>query len=150
MNKGIIFCGVLIAVGFVAFSTYNYVSKNTTPKVQHYEGQEITTKDQALSAFAQNNAEIKAILDLDDVSPSDLEKIHEISYTLEKAVDFLISEKLASQSKLEAIDEAVQALHYASEDHEKDTVQKWFVKLEMALVDLEDLKPSSETQSAER
>lgn len=100
--------------------------------VEHYEGQEFKNADDALATLNEKNGEIAEILKADKLTGSQFEKIHEISYTLEDAVDALKEKKAGAESKLDTIDEAVQALHHASENHEEAKVREWFAKLDPA------------------
>ena len=101
-------------------------------RVDHYEAQNLQTTEQAVQTLQDNNAKISKILEAKELGALELETIHEISYTLEAAIDKLISEKAAATDQLEAIDEAIQAVHYASENHEEAKVREWFAKLEPA------------------
>ncbi|MBL4804900.1 MAG: cupredoxin domain-containing protein [Alphaproteobacteria bacterium] len=102
-------------------------------RVEHYEGHAIATTEEALKTLKDENAEIAGILKSEKLEGSQLEQIHEISYTLENAIDKLIAEKAAPQGQLDAVDEAVQAVHHASENHEEAKVREWFAKLEPAV-----------------
>ena len=69
------------------------------------------------------------MLKSETLTDSQLEQIHEISYTLENGIDKLIADKAAPQAQLDAVDEAVQAIHHASENHEEAIVREWSEKL---------------------
>ncbi|MGB0719541.1 MAG: DUF6746 family protein [Bdellovibrionales bacterium] len=105
--------------------------------IQHYEAQSFENVAAAKQGLIDNNAKIAELLKSETLSGAQLEKIHEISYTLENAIDTLIAEKAGVQAKLESVDEAVQAIHHASEDHEESHVREWFPKLEQAVADLD-------------
>lgn len=101
-------------------------------RIHHYEGAEIHSSEEAVKILNEENAKIAAILEAEKLTDANLEKIHEISYSLENAIDKLIAEKAGSKTQLESIDEAIQAVHYASENHEEAKVREWFAKLEPA------------------
>ncbi|MDB2682917.1 cupredoxin domain-containing protein [Alphaproteobacteria bacterium] len=106
--------------------------------VQHYAAQSIQGKEEALKTFEKKNAEISKLLKFEKLQDSNLETIHEISYTLEAAIDKLIALKSAPEEKLGTIDEAVQALHHASEDHNEEQTREWFTKLETRISSLDN------------
>lgn len=121
-----------IAILSALIATPLYAEEN----VEHYEAQKIETSEQAIKVLQDNNAKIAVVLKKDTLAGSDLEAIHEISYTLEAAIDKLIAEKSGAPEQLEQIDEAIQAVHYASENHEEAKVREWFSKLEPAAENL--------------
>ncbi|MCB1782546.1 MAG: cupredoxin domain-containing protein [Alphaproteobacteria bacterium] len=64
-----------------------------------------------------------------DLGEAKLEEIHKDSYALEAATDFLRSEGSTDAALVDSLDEAVQALHYASENVEAEQTKEWFGKL---------------------
>ena len=117
--------------------------------VEHYEGVKVESAEQALTLLKDKNAEISALLEKEKLEGADLEKIHEISYSLENGIDFLIEEKKLPQAKMDAVDEAVQAVHYASEKHEEAKVREWFAKLEANVAALENDEQAAIEQKTE-
>lgn len=115
-------------------------------RVDHYAHEEITTSEDALKAFETQNGKILDLLSADTLSDSDLETIHEISYTLEAAIDRLIQSKFSDAGRLNLVDEAVQALHYASENHDEPAVREWFPKLQAAIESLEEKNMAAQPQ----
>lgn len=105
-------------------------------KVQHYEGKAFETPELAAKSLNNDNAKIADILKADKLTDAQLEQIHQISYGLEDAIDTLIAKKAGDKTKLETIDEAVQAIHHASENHKEAEVREWFAKLEPAAGDI--------------
>ena len=98
----------------------------------HYKAS-IATADEAFKAIDEKVAEINGILENEgELEFLELESIHEISYTLEAAVDKLRDEKAADVAKLDVLDEAVQAIHFASEEQQEAQTREWFSKLEPA------------------
>ena len=127
MKKIISFIAVIALFGAIYFLTLS-----EEKRVAHYEAQTLQSKEHAVQVLRDNNAKIAKILATEEVGTSELENIHEISYTLEAAIDKLIAEKAGGSDQLEDIDEAIQAVHYASENHEEAKVREWFAKLEPA------------------
>jgi hypothetical protein len=107
-------------------------------KIEHYEGQEIASSQEAITILQKDSAKITELLDGSDINDTVFETIHEMSYTLENATDKLIALEYTAQPKLDALDEAVQAIHHASESHEGDKVKEWAPKLANAITELQN------------
>lgn len=106
-------------------------------RIHHYEGKTITSPEQAVKTLNDENTAIKKILEENEVlSDSNLEIIHEISYTLENAIDYLKENKHADQPVMNAIDESIQAVHSSSENHNEEQTRAWQMKLELAIASL--------------
>ena len=86
-------------------------------KPQHFQGKPAETDEQARRNLREYNAKLKALLDKDKLSGSDLGEIHRISYTLENALAQLDPE-------VEWIAEYLEEVHLASERADRDTVRK--------------------------
>lgn len=102
-------------------------------RIDHYAGQSFSSASAAAQALRKNVGKIKEILSADEITDQDLEFVHEISYSLESAIDKLKDAQAGAPATLDAIDEAVQALHYASENHEQAKTQEWLGKLAAAI-----------------
>lgn len=135
MKKFLTVVAVLAVVGFSGQALASEESHEGG--VMHYEGHDVDTAEGALKLLHDKNAEVSAVLEREKLDGNDLEKIHEISYSLENGIDFLIAEKTFDQDKMEAVDEAVQAVHNNSENHEEAAVREWFPKLEERVAALE-------------
>ena len=55
---------------------------------------------------------------------NNLEVIHEQSYYLESSVEFLRDKTKLSGKEIDTLDELVQIIHFASENDEKETLEK--------------------------
>ena len=75
------------------------------------------------------------------LSSEDLEEIHETTYWLEASVDLLKETKRSSniEEALDKLDEAVQAVHYSSENHKEIDVREWQIKLKSAIVEVSNV-----------
>ncbi len=105
--------------------------------VMHYEGADFETADQARTALDENATKIESIIAQGELNDSALEQVHEISYTLEKAADKIRAEKTyASEEAMDYVEEAIQALHHASENHKADITLEWAGRLKVALANL--------------
>ncbi len=112
-------------------------------RVQHYEGQVLQGSQEAKAVLKEKSAEIAELLKTETLSDADLEKIHEITYTLESSVDTLHADKSLNSAAVGVLDETVQALHFSSENHDEAKTREWFAKLEPAAGNL-----GAETASA--
>lgn len=138
----------LMIAAIAAFTTSPAWAVEHEDGVIHYEGEKPESAEQALTLLKDKSAEIAVVLEKDTLEGSDLEKIHEISYSLENGIDFLIAEKKLPEAKTGAVDEAVQAIHNNSENHETDAVREWTPKLEAAIAMLEsDEAPAAESKT---
>ena len=100
-------------------------------RIAHYEFEKPTTKLEAVELFNSTKSKIGMTLESKKLSVSELESVHEQSYALEASIDALREMKAFPESLIDDTDEAVQALHYASEKHEADITREWFDKLEV-------------------
>lgn len=128
-----------ISVLSAGVSSYVMAETEIDPKALSQEARDahykasIATADEAFKAIEEKVAEISGILkNENELEFLELESIHEISYTLEAAVDRLRDEKAADMAKLDVLDEAVQAIHFASEEQQEAQTRAWFAKLEPA------------------
>jgi plastocyanin len=117
-------------------------------RVEHYEGAEVHSHGEAMTILNDEAAAIEEILKSEELSDAQLEQIHEISYKLEDAVDELRAEEESESAALDSLDEAVQALHHASENHETEKTREWFAKLNDAKVLLSEPAAGTEGDTA--
>ena len=109
-------------------------------RVEHYAAAAPANATQALELVRVKVADIATLLTRETLTGKDLEAIHEISYALEAAVDTLRSRQNATQkTALDALDEAVQAIHYASEEHDETKTRQWFAALRPAATQVFDV-----------
>lgn len=110
---------------------------------EHYLVEIPETEQQALALLEEKLDELQPIMARESLSDNDLEAIHEISYSLEASVDRLRKEiPEAHEAALDRLDEAVQAIHYASESHDVNETRKWFAVLEPAAQEVQQAFPS--------
>ncbi len=91
----------------LAFSTHSIASDD---RPQHFKGKPSETLEQALENFSSGNQELAKLLQgtLDNAK---IAQIHELTYTLENAL-----EKLNAQ--MQALAETLEELHVASEHYD--------------------------------
>lgn len=79
----------------------------------HFEGKASETLEQALSNFSETNRQLADILAQDEISMADMARIHELSYTLENALQRIDKE-------YDRLAEQLEELHLASEGGETE------------------------------
>ncbi|MCH2548239.1 MAG: hypothetical protein MK052_11615 [Alphaproteobacteria bacterium] len=124
-------------------STYAVAEDNATAqeeRVEHYAANIEEDPTKALSVLIKNTNVINKIISAEPLTASELEQIHEETYTLEAAVDLMRELELSTEqsASVDNVDEAVQALHYASEKHQEALTREWFTKLNASLKTLKD------------
>ncbi len=97
--------GLLIAAGTV----------QADERVDHFEGLPAETLTEAVENFAEYNDRLEAVLNRGELSPADLAEVHELTYTLENALEKINTEFTALADTLEEV-------HLASESSDPDTV----------------------------
>ena len=102
-------------------------------RVTHYVTEKPASPEAAQSLFKTSMQKITTILEAETLNAQALEAIHEQSYALEASVDAFRTFKTYPEKTLGLMDEAVQAVHHASEDHEEEATRKWFSILETLL-----------------
>ena len=115
-------------------------------ETEHYEAIEIESTEAAFEILNEKTAAIGKVLENEgELEFLELEAIHEITYSLEAAIDKVREDKAADEAKIDMVDEAIQAVHFASEKQEEAKVREWFAKLEPAAGDIkvktEDVQP---------
>lgn len=119
--------------------------------VVHYAVEEPEDNAAALALLQHKTEEVGALLANAKLNDSQLEALHEVTYSLEAAVDKLreSDDTDIRETALDSADEAVQALHYASENHKESESREWYARLEPAVQMVEAAyAPKSATPSA--
>ena len=103
---------------------------------EHYKAVEITSVDHANTVLDEKTAAIGEVLKTEgELEFLQFEEIHEVTYSLEAAIDKIRDEKAMDMAKVDSIDEAIQAIHFASENQEEAVVREWFPKLSSCTFD---------------
>mgnify|MGYP001119301404 CR=1 FL=1 len=74
----------------------------------HFEGRVSDTLQQAMANLTEANREVAEILAQDEISMTDMARIHELTYTLENALERI-------DEDYDQLAEQLEALHLASE-----------------------------------
>jgi Family of unknown function (DUF6746) len=77
-------------------------------KSGHFQGKPAETLGQAMSNFSEYNQKLSSLLNQDNLSPQDMQQVHELTYTLENALNKIN----ATMTKLA---ETLEAVHLSSE-----------------------------------
>jgi len=135
---------ILIAAAIALFSfdtstigqyETTYAETTIPDRLEHYIAAiKPTSVEQAKSQLTTITSNIIALVqDKEALKNQTLETIHEKSYSLEAAVDYLRAENYGTEEKIDSMDEAIQALHYASENHESEKTLTWIESLKIQL-----------------
>jgi len=88
-------------------------SVNADERPDHFSGEASESLDQALANFTETNGRVADILAQDEISMTDMAAIHELTYTLENALERIDDE-------YDALEDQLEALHKASEGADSD------------------------------
>jgi len=88
----------------------------TAAEVEHYQGKEAKTLEQAVTNLRDYNQRLEALLEKEDLTAAELEKVHQLTYTLENALKRINTELGSIAGNLETV-------HLASERRETETVR---------------------------
>lgn len=106
-------------------------------ETEHYKGIDIKSSEHAFTILHDKTEEIGVIIEKNaELEFLELEAIHEISYSLEAAIDYIRDDKAADDAHIALVDEAIQAVHHTSEDQEQAELREWFKKLNVALAEI--------------
>jgi len=85
-------------------------------EVDHYQGKEADTLEEAVANLREYNGHLQELLDKEELTAGDLEKVHQLTYTLENALKRINTELGGIAGDLETV-------HLASERREVETVR---------------------------
>ena len=103
-----LFSGILIVL-CVSIPAY-------AERPEHFKGKPSETLSAALTNFDEYNAQLSALIKKSDLKPADMVKVHELTYTLENALEKI-------RSELETLAETLEEVHIASERLDAETVR---------------------------
>lgn len=86
-------------------------------RVDHFEGEPAETLEQAVANFSEYNARLAELMARDELSDADLVTVHELTYTLENALERINSE-------LADLSETLESVHLASEALDAESVHR--------------------------
>lgn len=85
------------------------------PRPDHFRGEPSPTLDRAIANLSAYNSKLEIVLAQDELSPTDLGQVHQLTYTLENA----LAKLRAELSDLAAV---LEEIHVASETGDTETV----------------------------
>ncbi len=94
-----------------------FIVPATASKVDHYEGKESKTLEQAVANLREYNQHLQQLVAKEQLSADEMEQVHQLTYTLEDALKRINSELGSIAGNLETV-------HQASERRETDTVRE--------------------------
>lgn len=84
--------------------------------VEHFEGKDSNTLPEAVANFSEYNDKLEAVLD-GELTPEAMNEVHQLTYTLEKAIAKMSEE-------LDNLAVTLEEVHLASESADGDTVSE--------------------------
>ncbi len=104
----------LLIAGILAFAISAPTLASERP--DHFKGKPAETLEQALSNFSEYNNKLSAIVVRDTLTPLELHQVHELTYTLENALEKI-------RAELEVLADTLEAVHVASEHSDPETAK---------------------------
>jgi mannitol-1-phosphate/altronate dehydrogenase len=105
----------LLSTAVLALSFCLTAAADSRP--DHFAAKQSETLAQAVSNFSEYNSKLEQLLSQDTLTPEDLNHIHQLTYTLEAALEKIHNE-------LAELAEVLEEVHVASESFDAKTVQK--------------------------
>ena len=96
---------------------HDHGHKHEGERVEHFEGEPAKDWEEAIAHLKAFNEKLEAKLEKDEITPDDMAKIHEWSYTMENAVGRL-------RTELEETAKHLEELHLGSERAETERIRK--------------------------
>jgi len=84
---------------------------NASDRVEHFEGQSASSVEEALLNLARYNEELSKRLASEEITTETSYEVHQLTYTLENALERLAEELDQAQQTLEAVHLASEANH---------------------------------------
>ncbi|HUH89746.1 MAG TPA: DUF6746 family protein [Lysobacter sp.] len=108
-NPALLFAGLVFALGF---STAAFADE----RADHFSGEPAETLNQAVANFSDYNGQLAIIVAKDALEPEDMLQVHQLTYTLENALEKI-------RTELADLADTLEAVHVASERMEADAVK---------------------------
>jgi hypothetical protein len=102
------------AAGALALGLAGTATAGEAP--DHYAAEPSETLAEAVENFAEYNGMLADVLAREDLTVADMERIHELTYTLEVALAKI-------NEHLSALPATLEEVHLSSEDHDAETVR---------------------------
>lgn len=99
--------------------------------VQHYQAEKPESKKAAMKSVKEGIASVKQLLKVKDPTAEQIEKVHEITYQLEAAVEVL-SEEAKNSEKYDELAASIEELYLSSEQGEIEQARESLKKVKAA------------------
>ena len=101
----------ILAVTVLMFLSTAAVAED---RPDHYKVEPVETLEQAVQKFSKFNSKLEVLLEKEKLSAAEMATVHELTYTLENALNKINAE-------LARLSETLEAVHKASETLDADT-----------------------------
>ena len=104
----------------ISLTTYVFIlsfsALTLAERPEHFKGKPAETLEQAVTNFSEYNSKLAKILAKDALNPKELHQVHELTYTLENALEKINAEFIE-------LAEILETVHVASETADAKTVK---------------------------
>lgn len=101
-----------ILFSFIALALVLSLSQGSlaeqSPRPDHYKGEPSANLEEAVANFSEYNSRLEKILAKETLSPQDMNDIHQLTYTLENALEKM-------REEFSGLAEVLEEVHVASE-----------------------------------
>lgn len=106
------FLSLILAAGFLA-----QPALADSDRPDHYKGEPSETLEQAVKHFSEYNAKLEAALASENLDLAKLDEIHQLTYTLENALNKI-------KADLGELSDTLEAVHKSSEHGDAETAKR--------------------------
>ncbi|NDY95870.1 DUF6746 family protein [Wenzhouxiangella limi] len=92
-------------------------SDDDDDRAEHFEGKPARTLEEALENFSEANSQFSELLSQDSLDTQAVFEVHELTYTLENALEKI-------RDEMEELAEVLEEVHLASERNDGETVKE--------------------------
>ena len=103
---------ILATTFFLAF--LSFCGANAEERYDHFKGVQMETLEDAVRNFSEYNSRLADIVNKDETTVSDIVAVHELTYTLEKALEQINDELSELADRLEAVHKASERVDAAA------------------------------------
>jgi hypothetical protein len=101
-----------LLLGLVLLSGLYLAGSVQADRADHFKGLPADTLEEAVTNFSEYNEKLRAILARDELTAADIGTIHELTYTLENALEKINAEFAALAETLEEVHVASETADY--------------------------------------
>lgn len=105
-----------LTVTFIMFTSAAFANNDTS----HYDAEIIKDSAHAVNILKDAEGKIFKTLSLPELSSSEFEELHQLSYSMEAAIEKIEDEELYSETIIDPLEDVIEEIHEASEDYEKN------------------------------